>query len=551
MKTNVRFRFLAELSQQNASAVKALLNDTTTAELNIEGRDPDLGLTLFPQMLIKDEDEAMFFVKPRREISIIEQDDVCLWTDCKTLVKAFAAIFEELWNNSTDIREKMLEIETGKPAPKTIIFQDAERAKKKYDKILKLAKEEILTMTSSTGLSELSTNLSQLKDWSENNVSVKIMAPIVVENFEAAKHLSRFCSIKHVPPNYKQTMIVDGKHLFQFTTSNPRTLQNDSMHQFENTLYTTDPKYIQKTKAMLCEIWKNSNSISSDNLESIFGNSVRSQSAYFPGAIQKLGPNGSFHPVSPIDPASKDNCATIEIIDDDPLEKLTEQDILNEIINTQKFPEKNPLSACKVYSSQAIAFINPPDFFKLPPILIRIHHIEKHSTFGEEDAIIINMWLETLNGYAYLPVAVFTDRPEALDKWKKQFAATPAGRNVQLAKKDELQVSVHGNTMFAGWTKPIILFHQNFLPPACIIFEGYGNPKTEAYTILQPSGGKFSAKQNGFDAFVTFMHPSSKYSGPGTDGFLIRDFLGEIDQEFFKGFQPSLQTKLIEKTKSP
>ena len=77
-----------------------------------------------------------------------------------------------------------------------------------------------------------------------------------------------------------------------------------------------------------------------------------------------------------------------------------------------------------------------------------------------------------------------------------------------------------------------------------------GNPKTEAYTILQPFGGKFSAKQNGFDAFVTFMHPSSKYSGPGTDGFLVRDFNGEINVKFIKGFQPSVQTKIIEKTKS-
>ncbi len=62
-----------------------------------------------------------------------------LWTDCKTLVKAFTAIFEELWHNSTDIREKILEIETGKPAPKTIIIQDAETAKKKYDKILRIS----------------------------------------------------------------------------------------------------------------------------------------------------------------------------------------------------------------------------------------------------------------------------------------------------------------------------------------------------------------------------------------------------------------------------
>ena len=82
-----------------------------------------------------------------------------------------------------------------------------------------------------------------------------------------------------------------------------------------------------------------------------------------------------------------------------------------------------------------------------------------------------------------------------------------------------------------------------------MLIEGYGNVKTEAYTIVQPSGGKFKAKQNGFNAFVTFMHPSSKYSGPGTDGFLVRDFIGEITPQFIKGFRSTLETKLIEKRK--
>ena len=230
---------------------------------------------------------------------------------------------------------------------------------------------------------------------------------------------------------------------------------------------------------------------------------------------------------------------------------MTEQDVLNEIITVQKSSGDSQSGLIKIFSSQAIAVINPPGFFKLPKMLIRVHHIEKHSTLGEEDAIIINLWQKTPSGYAYVPVAIFSDCPEAQERWKKNFYASPAGRNVQLAKKGELQVWVHGNTLFAGWTVPIPLFPSKYqLSPACILVEGYGKVKTEAYTILQPLGGKFSAKQNGFDAFVTFMHPSSKYSGAGTDGFLVRDFIGEITPEFIKGFQPSLETKLIEKRRT-
>lgn len=549
LKSKIQFRFIAELSEQNVHVMKALLKETAHAKLNVEGRNPDLGLTLFPQMLVRDEEEALFFVKPRTETSIIEKDDVCLWTDCKTLVQAFNAVFEELWRNSTDIQEKITEIETGRPTPKTFIIGDAETARKKYYETVRSAKEGILIMTSSEGLVEFWKNMPQLNEWTEKGVTVKIMAPIVSENLEAAKQLSKLCTVKHVPPNYLSTTIIDGKHLFQFKKSTSEKQPLDSSVHSENTLYTNNPEYVQKTKTMLNEIWKNASSPSADNLKSIFGSTIRSQSSsYFPGAIRGAGPHGTFHPLPP-DPAKKGDYPVIEVIDEDPSGKLTEQDVLNEIMSAQKNPPKNQL--WKVYSSQAIAIIHPPDFFNLPPMLIRAHHIEKHSTFGEADVIMINLWLETPNGHAYVPVAVLADSPKAQAWWKTHFAATPAGRNVQLAKKDELQIRVHGNTLFAGWTVPISLFPSQYvLPPACMLIEGYGDVKTAAYTIIGPTGAGYTAKQNGFDAFVTFMHPSSKYSGPGTDGFFVRDFVGDISPNIFKGSPRTLEHSVIEKRPS-
>ncbi len=81
------------------------------------------------------------------------------------------------------------------------------------------------------------------------------------------------------------------------------------------------------------------------------------------------------------------------------------------------------------------------------------------------------------------------------------------------------------------------------------MIEGYGNVRTEAYTVVQPSGGKFKAKQNGFNAFVTFMHPSSKYSGPGTDGLFVRDFVGDFTPAAYNKRLPTMETSLIEKRK--
>jgi hypothetical protein len=71
---------------------------------------------------------------------------------------------------------------------------------------------------------------------------------------------------------------------------------------------------------------------------------------------------------------------------------------------------------------------------------------------------------------------------------------------------------------------PISLLHPPYnLPPSAILLEGYGKVKTSTYGVDHPSGYKVIHEYNGFEAFVTFFHPSSKYAGPGTDGFFGRD----------------------------
>ncbi|MCW3996929.1 MAG: hypothetical protein NWE98_12375, partial [Candidatus Bathyarchaeota archaeon] len=259
-----------------------------------------------------------------------------------------------------------------------------------------------------------------------------------------------------------------------------------------------------------------------------------------------LGPHGAAYRL-PFDPAKKREFPTF--VDDEPSRKLTEQDVVNAIVAAQNNPPKNEI--WRVYSSQAVAIIHPPNFFNLPPMLFRAHHFDRHSTFSEQDVIIISLWLETSKGHLYVPVAVLGTRPQAQSFWERQFSATPTIRNFQPVKKDELQIRVHGNTLFAGWTVPIPLYPSEYiLPPACILIEGYGDVKTDAYRIIQPSGAASKVKQNGFDAFVTFMHPSSRYSGPGTDGFLIRDFFLETNPQFFEGSSPTQEVKLIEKGKT-
>ena len=210
------------------------------------------------------------------------------------------------------------------------------------------------------------------------------------------------------------------------------------------------------------------------------------------------------------------------------------QTIFNKIIDMQKFPQNKNIPVLAkpsgvIKGSAANAVIHTPAGFKLPHMLIKIFHIEKQSTLGQEDAMLIYLLLDTPEGSEYLPVTFIGDNPRAQNIWKEYLSGTPGGTNVQLIKKDQIHVRIHGNTLFAGWTKPICLIPKKYvLPPACLLIEGYGEIKTDKFVMQSPSGYKTEVERNGYDAFVTFFHPASKYSGPGTDGFFARDYVGTI-----------------------
>lgn len=106
LKSKIQFRFLTGLSEQNENSMKALLSQLTNAKINFEGRTPNLGSMLFPRMVIKDEDEILFFITPKTNTSMVEQSGVCLWTNCKPLVQAFIGVFEDLWRNATNVQEQ-------------------------------------------------------------------------------------------------------------------------------------------------------------------------------------------------------------------------------------------------------------------------------------------------------------------------------------------------------------------------------------------------------------------------------------------------------------
>jgi sugar-specific transcriptional regulator TrmB len=510
LRSKVKFRILAHLSEDKVTSVQNLLEENSKAEVGFEIRVPNVESSVFPRMVIRDQEEVMFFINPNVDESLNEQDDLCLWTNCKSLIFSFMAMFEDLWRNSIDLRRKIIEVETGKPTPKMLVLSNADAIKDKLEEVMKSVREEILLLTSSRGLIEAYRDISKFRQYSRNDISVKIMAPIIKENWKAMKQLSNFCAIKHIPVNYLETMIVDRKHLFQFKNPFPAREDAKSASRFDNAVYTNDVEWVQKINNSLNYIWK---------------------SAHFPSEVtlQSLGlPLG--HPIFPLPKYNIHTKINLKVIDFKPPGILTEKEILNKILHGKKIIcndlSKDPVRA---YGSCALAIIHPPPQFNLPEMMIEVRKIEKQSSFGEESIITVYLRLETRAGYAFVPVVIVGDNPKVEPFRKITNAGTPAANNIHFCSKDKLQVNLHGKTLFAGWTVAIPLFPKSLiLPPACILFEGHGKVKPTGYKVILPSGFRFEAEDNVFDAFVTFIHPASKYSGPSTDGVLIRDQIATI-----------------------
>jgi sugar-specific transcriptional regulator TrmB len=506
LKSPIKFRFLTEISKQNVKAIKNLIKRTGTRAVCFEGRTPDLGQKLNNRILIKDDDESLFLIETEEDLLGEKGEGTGLWTNSKTLVKAFVTLFEDLWSKSSEIEKRVVEIETGKPAPKTFVLSEPQIAKNRFYEALEKAEKEIVMITSLESFCVLLKD-TRLKESAENDVSIKIMAPITVENLRTAQELSDYFEVKHLPASYLRTTLVDGSHLFQFKTPNLEQEKKENLQYFENTFYSNDPEYIEKTKTMLDELWRNARILSSVTLKSII----------IPPEL------GAFGGEKPYDSFRK----TVGYIKEPVIGVVTEKDILEKMGKIRIVSAEDPLKdTTMMYGYGAQALINPPEHFDLPKMIIMVFHCNEPSTFGVENWLIVQAEISTPKGKAFFPVTIVGDNPLATDWRRKIHAGTLLEKNLRLVNEDELQVKGHGNILFAGWTIPIPLHPiPKVLPPSSILFEGYGKIQTGVINTMASATRIQISQLNYFEAFVNYFHTSSKYSGPGTDGLIFRDMI--------------------------
>ena len=273
LKSQIHFRILTELSQENVDAIMGLLSTKPCTKLNFQGRDVNSFGRHFPRFVIKDEEELIFFMSSSVNMSSTDQEDTGIWTNSKAFINAFKALFEELWLNSTDIQKKMVEIKTGRLAPETCVIKSAEVAYKKYIEIMSSARVEIMSITSPEDILRFWKKVPPLKGRTKHGLAIRIMTSTTNENLKAVQELSEYCEIRQVATHCLRTTVVDGIHLFIFKTPSSGQENIESSSYFEDTFYTNDLGYTKRSKYMLNDIWQRSSPLSTTSFSAKVSNS--------------------------------------------------------------------------------------------------------------------------------------------------------------------------------------------------------------------------------------------------------------------------------------
>jgi sugar-specific transcriptional regulator TrmB/CBS domain-containing protein len=253
-KKDVQFRMLANVTNENLKIMKATVKRITVKKTNAEWRHIDLGSKFYPRFVIKDDEEVILYMISKGELSTPVQEDTGLWVTSRMFVSTLKSSFEEIWRNAIDVNERINELETGTPREETLIIKEPADAKAKIEEILGATKNEVIVISSSASINEVS-DKDPYQEFAKKGVKIRIMAPIDLDNLEAAQSLSKLYEIKHVSISYLTMMIADSKHLFIFKAPGLEE-STESPFYLRNAFYTNDRKFVERATELLRDIWK-------------------------------------------------------------------------------------------------------------------------------------------------------------------------------------------------------------------------------------------------------------------------------------------------------
>jgi sugar-specific transcriptional regulator TrmB len=102
-------RIICEIDEDHLDETQSYNQKLQRKHLLAEIRHLDLGKSFIPRLVLRDEEEAVVFLTPKRHL-MLGKEETGLWTNSKAVVYALKALFEELWQDSQPLAKRIEEL---------------------------------------------------------------------------------------------------------------------------------------------------------------------------------------------------------------------------------------------------------------------------------------------------------------------------------------------------------------------------------------------------------------------------------------------------------
>lgn len=326
-KRGIQFKIIADIAKENYKIIERFDKRVDSEKERVETRHLNLNTRYFPRFLIKDDEEAILYASSGDETSVLNIEDEGLWINDKMFISVLKAFFTQMWQIGVEATSRIDEIKTGVPIGETLVIKDPNEAWMRVAQTLDNAKEDVVLITSSQSLINLTENDPFAKHHKQG-VKFRLMAPLDLDNLDAAKKLSASYDVKHVPINYLTMMLVDDKNLFMFKSAPLSDLSDNSAVYLNDAFFTNDRKSIERVSEMLNDTWKRGMDISE----------ITSQAAGM--KLPSFTVSATETAVNLVSMVLGNNVNSVLItLNDLPVGIINDRDLLKEVVEAKKNPE--------------------------------------------------------------------------------------------------------------------------------------------------------------------------------------------------------------------
>jgi CBS domain-containing protein len=243
-------------------------------------------------------------------------------------ISILRAFFNQMWLTGVEAARRIEEIKTGVPIGETLVIKDPAEAWLKVEQMVDNAKQDIILITSSQSINGL-VEKDPFARHHQTGVKFRLMAPLDLDNLDAAKKLSQKYEIKHVPINYMTMLLVDDKNLFMFKSPPIDDVSDESLFYLNETVFTNDPRQTERVREMLNDTWKRGM-----DLSEITSQAAGMKLPTFTVQVSETAGNL-------VSLVLKNNINSVLIVENgDAVGIINDRDLLKEVVQGRKDPEK-------------------------------------------------------------------------------------------------------------------------------------------------------------------------------------------------------------------